>query len=274
MANSNEVQSELKRLQEVVTRLRGPGGCPWDQDQTPRSLIPYILEEAYEVIECIEDGDVDGLKAELGDLMLHIVMQAHMAEEKGQFKLEESIRSINDKLIRRHPHVFDPDAEEGEDSGPHDPESLLAKWEQAKLAEGRRSRLDGVPRNLSALIRAQRIQEKASRVGFDWEDVAPALEKVHEEISELLEAWEKRAVEEMEDELGDVLFSIVNVARLMEIDAETALRSTVDKFKARFHALEQVFAAEGRDLEKASLEEMDQVWDRIKHKINHRPDTL
>jgi len=267
-------QIELSRLQDIGARLRSPDGCPWDREQTPLSLIPYLLEESYEVVEAIEEGDNDSLVSELGDLMLHIVMQAQIAEEEDRFDLSKSIASISDKLVRRHPHVFNRTSTEGEDEGPQDPKSLLAIWEKSKLAEGRESRLDGVPKNLSALIRAQRIQDKASQVGFDWDDIRPAVDKLHEEISELLEAWRKGVREDIEDEMGDVLFSVVNVARLMKLDAETSLRSTVDKFKARFRTLEQVFETEGRDLENASLEEMDKVWDRIKHQVVHRPNKI
>jgi len=258
-------QDELARLQEIIEKLRAPEGCPWDQAQTSRSMIPYLLEEAYEVVETIEDEDIQGLRIELGDLLMHVVMQAQMAREQGQFELADSIAAINEKLVRRHPHVFK------SDGNTLDEETILVNWEKAKMAEGRQSRLDGVPRNLSALIRSQRIQEKASRVGFDWNDVQPAIEKLHEELEEVMEAWEASEVEAIEEELGDLLFSVVNVARLMQVDAETALRSAVDKFKVRFRTVEEVFKHEGRDLAQASLEEMDQVWDRIKHQVSHRP---
>ncbi|NQV15411.1 nucleoside triphosphate pyrophosphohydrolase [bacterium] len=256
---------ELTRLQEIVAKLRGPDGCPWDQEQTPETMIPYLLEEAYEVVEAIENGNQDELKTELGDLLLHIVMQTQMADEKDGFKLRDSINSINDKLIRRHPHVFSED-----NSHAKRVEDAVENWEKVKKSEGRQSWLDGVPKNLPGLIRAQRIQEKASRVGFDWNDVSPALDKFHEEIDELIVEWRKGNLQRAREEFGDVLFSLVNVARLMKIDSETSMRQAIDKFEARFRALEMVFKNENTDIEAATLEEMDEVWDRIKHKVKYR----
>ncbi|MCF7923098.1 MAG: nucleoside triphosphate pyrophosphohydrolase [Candidatus Marinimicrobia bacterium] len=258
-------ESELRRLIDIVARLRSPAGCPWDIEQTPESMISYLLEEAYEVVESIEDGNQEELLAELGDLLLHIVMQAQMAEEQNQFVLRDSIYSINEKLIRRHPHVFGDD-----NSRSKRMEDAKDNWEKVKKSEGRKSWIDGVPKNLSGLIRAQRIQEKASNVGFDWDNVDPALAKAHEEINELLEVWQEGNIERSREEFGDVLFSLVNVGRLMKIDCESSLRLAIDKFDARFRALEIVFEDEGRDIEAASLEEMDEVWDRIKHSTHFR----
>ena len=257
--------NELLELMRIVRKLRAPDGCPWDREQTPASLIPYLLEEAYETVETIEENDVDGLRKELGDLLLHIVMQAEMATEAGQFKLQDAIASINEKLIRRHPHVFD---EQGTAAGRA--ADATTNWEKAKQQEGRESWLDGVPKNLPGLIRAQRVQEKASRVGFDWDNVLPALEKAHVELDELLEVYRSGDKGKIRVEFGDVLVSLVNVGRLMSLDAETSMRIAVDKFDARFRKLESVFKEEGRDLEAASLEEMDEVWDRIKHKVSYR----
>ncbi len=263
--SQSTVGQEINRLQEIVTQLRAPDGCPWDQEQTPESLTSYLIEEAYEVVEAIEDGTASELKSELGDLLLHIVMQAHIAEEQDKFKLQDAIASINEKLIRRHPHVF------GEDNSSEKRlEDAVVNWEKVKKSEGRKSWIDGVPKNLPGLIRAQRVQEKASNVGFDWSDVTPALEKFHEEIDELVVEWEQGNIQRSREEFGDVLFSLVNVARLMKIDSETAMRQAIDKFDARFRALEAVFANEERDIEAASLEEMDEVWDRIKHKVAFR----
>jgi MazG family protein len=260
---------ELLKLQEIVRKLRAPDGCPWDQEQTPESMTPYLIEESYEVVEAIEAGQPEELKMELGDLLLHIVMQAEMAEEKAQFKLADSIASINEKLIRRHPHVF------GENNDPQARmKDATTNWEKAKQAEGRSSWLEGVPKNLPGLIRAQRIQEKASHVGFDWDEVEPALEKFHEEIDEVLEVYRKGDASRSFEEFGDVLFALVNVARLMKIDSESAMRQAVDKFDSRFRALEKVFEEEKRDLVQASLEEMDEVWDRIKHQVDYRKQKL
>jgi len=264
-AFESTAEHEIKILQDLVSKLRAPDGCPWDIAQTPESMIPYLLEEAYEVVETIESGSAAELKAELGDLLLNIALQAQMADEKQQFDLSEVIRSINEKIIRRHPHVFGEDNDKTKRI-----EDAEGNWEKSKQAEGRKSWVDGVPKNLPGLIRAQRIQEKASRVGFDWNDVAPALEKFHEEIDELIEMHEAEDSVRAREEFGDVLFALVNVARLMKIDSETAMRIAVDKFDARFRALEAVFKDEKRDIEAASLEEMDKVWDRIKHKVEFR----
>ncbi|MBT7579705.1 MAG: nucleoside triphosphate pyrophosphohydrolase [Candidatus Marinimicrobia bacterium] len=258
-------ENELRRLIDIVAKLRGPEGCPWDIEQTPESMIPFLLEEAYEVVESIEDGKQEDILAELGDLLLHIVMQAQMAEERNNFELRDAIYSINEKLIRRHPHVFSDDNSQSKRI-----EDAKENWERVKKSEGRKSWIDGVPRNLPGLIRAQRVQEKASTVGFDWDDVAPALAKSHEEIDELLEVWLEGNADRSREEFGDVLFSIVNVGRLMKIDSETSMRQAIDKFDARFRALENVFEEENRDIEAASLEEMDEVWDRIKHSVEFR----
>lgn len=256
---------ELRRLINIVSKLRSPEGCPWDIEQTPESMIPFLLEEAYEVVESIEEGNHADLSAELGDLLLHIVMQAQMAEEQNNFQLRDAIYSINEKLIRRHPHVF------GENNDPSKRlEDARENWEKVKKNEGRKSWIDGVPKNLPGLIRAQRVQEKASTVGFDWDEVTPALEKAHEEIDELMEVWLQGDQQRSQEEYGDVLFAIVNVGRLMKLDSETSMRQAIDKFDARFRALEKVFEEENRDIEAASLEEMDAVWDRIKHSVDYR----
>ncbi|MCF7823251.1 MAG: nucleoside triphosphate pyrophosphohydrolase [Candidatus Marinimicrobia bacterium] len=267
MTKSTETtaEQEIKNLQKIVAQLRSPQGCPWDKAQTPESMIPYLLEEAYEVVESIETGTAVELKTELGDLLLNIALQAQMAEEKHSFNLRDVIRTINEKLIRRHPHVFGPDISKTQRK-----KDAHENWEKSKQTEGRESWIDGVPKNLPGLIRAQRIQEKASRVGFDWNDVSPAIDKFHEEINELSEMHAVGDERRIREEFGDVLFSLVNVARLMGIDSETAMRIAVDKFDARFRALEAVFKEENRDIEAASLEEMDEVWDRVKHKVQFR----
>ncbi|NQV30142.1 MAG: nucleoside triphosphate pyrophosphohydrolase [Candidatus Marinimicrobia bacterium] len=262
---SSTAESELTRLIEIVAKLRGPEGCPWDREQTPQSMIPFLLEEAYEVVETLEDANTEELQKELGDLLLHIVMQAQMAEEKNTFKLRDSIFSINEKLIRRHPHVFGDNLSESKRM-----EDAKVNWERVKKSEGRKSWVDGVPKNLSGLVRAQRVQEKASNVGFDWDDVTPALEKCHEEVDELLEVWKQGDHDRSREEFGDVLFSMVNIGRLMKIDSESSMRLAVDKFDARFRAVEAVFEQENRNIETASLTEMDEVWDRIKHSVEFR----
>lgn len=253
------------RLNEVIKKLRAPDGCSWDREQTPKSMIPYLLEETYEVIEALEEDDTIGLRGELGDLFFLVLLEVRMAEEANQFQLGVVLNEICEKLIRRHPHVFHPDEKNATNPSVNE---ILNNWDRIKMSEGRKSRLDGVPKNLSGLLRAQRIQEKASQVGFDWDDLAPVVDKLHEEIDELLTANRTQGPEQIEEELGDVLFSVVNVARFVGVDAETAMRHAVDKFNARFRAVEAIFHRDGRDMEKSTLAEMDEVWDRIKGELH------
>ncbi len=259
--NSGQTPADaFLKLLEIVRRLRAPDGCPWDKEQTPKSMIPYLLEETYEAVEAIEEDDTEGLRGELGDMLFLVLLQVQMASEAKKFHLPEVLNAISGKLVRRHPHVFQREPGKPE-RGVND---IRNNWERIKMAEGRQSRLEGVPRKLPGLLRAQRIQEKASRVGFDWDELPPVVDKLHEELDELLTAWQDQGPEEVEEELGDVLFSVVNVSRFLGVDAESALRRAVDKFNTRFRAVEEVFRREGRELEQATLAEMDEVWDRIK----------
>ncbi|MEE9162685.1 MAG: nucleoside triphosphate pyrophosphohydrolase [Candidatus Neomarinimicrobiota bacterium] len=245
-------------LLAVLDRLRSPSGCPWDREQTSRSLVPYLLEETYEVIESIEAGDNPALKEELGDLLLHVLFQTAIAEEAGVFTLEESLAVITEKLVDRHPHVFGDAQAEG---------AFHAKqnWEAAKQRDKRReSRLDGVPRTLPALTRARRIQEKAAYVGFDWKEVEPVWAKVREELGELDRARRSKDRDAQEEELGDLLFSLVNLGRFLGVDPEGALRKTIAKFDYRFRQIEKELKAEGRSVDEASLEEMDAIWNRFR----------
>ena len=258
MVNSKH---NIDTLLSIMEALRAPDtGCPWDIDQSFSTIAPYTIEEAYEVADAIERGDFTDLEEELGDLLLQVVYHAQMAREDGHFTFDDVVHGIAEKMIRRHPHVFQ------REPGAPEPgvNKILNNWEHIKMAEGRQSRLDGVPKKLSGLLRAQRIQEKASQVGFDWDELAPVIDKLHEELDELLTAWQDQGPEEVEEELGDVLFSVVNVSRFLGVDAESALRRAVDKFNTRFRAVEEIFRREGRDLEQATLAEMDEVWDRIK----------
>lgn len=247
-----------------MTRLRSPDGCPWDREQDHNTLKPYLLEEAYEVLDAI-DGDNDGeLCSELGDVLLQVVFHAQVASETGRFSVDDVCRAITDKLIRRHPHVFADVAVEN--SG-----EVLRNWEQIKREEREGndtppvSALDGVPRPLPALLRAERIQQRASRVGFDWDQVDGALAKVSEEIDELRQECDNGGTpERINEEFGDLLFALVNVARFMQVAPEDALRGAVDKFDRRFRRVERVFAARGTSLREATLEEMDTVWNEIK----------
>lgn len=256
----NSIGEQFEALLDIVKRLRAPDGCPWDREQTPSSLLPYFLEEVYEVMESVDQKDWDTLREELGDVLLHVVFQANIAEEDGKFSIADSLESINEKLVRRHPHVFG-DAEA--DAAFH----AKQNWEQAKHKEKQReSRLDGVPVQLPGLVRAQRLQQKASYVGFDWDKIETVWDKVHEEIGELKEAESAGVKEHMEEEIGDVLFSIVNLARFFNISAEDALRKTIQKFIRRFKQIEKELSSQGKNIQDTSLKEMDEIWNRIKSK--------
>lgn len=253
-----EACRELTLLLKVLDELRAPDGCPWDRAQTARSLLPYLLEETYEVIESIEQDDPAALKEELGDLFLHVLFQARLARDQGHFTLEELMDALTKKLVNRHPHVFDDAQADG---------LFHAKqnWEAAKQREKKRaSRLDGIPHQLPALTRAQRIQQKAAHVGFDWDDIQPVWAKVHEEIEELQRAHRQDDADAMEEELGDVLFSLVNLGRFVGVSAEEALRRTIAKFEYRFRKIESELAARNKTLEEATLEEMDDIWNRYR----------
>ena len=262
MTESNQHKSigdSLSQLIEIVEKLRAPGGCPWDRDQTQASLLPYFLEEVYEVIESVEERNMELLKEELGDILLHVVFQASIGKENKDFTLQDSLNCVNEKLVRRHPHVFADAKAEG-------PFHSKQNWEAAKHDEKKReSRLDGVPGTLPALTRSQRLQEKASYAGFDWKKVEQVWEKVHEEIGELKEAEEKGVTQQIEEEIGDTLFSIVNLSRFLGISAETALRKTNRKFTARFSLVEEELKKRGKTVEDSSLEEMDEIWNVIKN---------
>lgn len=253
----------LLELMGVVDRLRSEEGCPWDRQQTAQSLLPYLLEETYEVMESVTADDAAALKEELGDLLLHVVFQGSLAAEAGRFSLGDSIRSVIRKLIRRHPHVFG-------DQTAANTAVVRRRWEAAKQQEkGRTSILDGVPRALPALNRARRLQEKASSVGFDWQQVDDVWAKVAEELSELKEACSARDAAAMQEELGDVLFSLVNLGRFLNLSGEDALRQTIGKFEQRFRGIEKELARRGRRIEDATLEEMDGIWNRLRQEGKH-----
>ena len=253
-----EVGNQFEELVKIVSELRAPGGCPWDREQTNQSLLPYFIEEAYELIESVDEKNWENVKEELGDLLLHVVFQGSIAEQDGKFQLVESLITVNEKLISRHPHVFG-DAQADE--------AFHAKqnWEAAKHKEkGRDSRLDGVPKNLPALVRAQRLQQKASYAGFDWDKVEQVWEKIHEEILELKEAQLSNNKKHIEEEIGDVIFAVVNLARFLEISAENSLRKTNKKFINRFKKVEEGIKEQGKEIDDATLEEMDSIWNEAK----------
>jgi MazG family protein len=238
-----------------VAQLRSPDGCPWDREQTHESLKPHLLEECYELIDAIDAGDETELKEELGDLLLQVVLHSQMASEAKRFTLDDVANVIADKLIHRHPHVF------GEIRLP-DSEAVLYQWDRIKRAEKleRVSALDGVPKGLPALARAQKIQSKAARIGFDWNDAAGPLEKIHEELREI----EKAPDSQLEEEIGDLLFAVVNFARKKRLDAEQTLNRATTKFVNRFEAMERLAKERGLDLVSLSLQKMDELWEEIK----------
>ena len=256
----------IDQLTAIVAQLRGPGGCPWDREQTHASLRAALLEEAHEVIAAIDNRDDANLREELGDLLLQSVFHAQLAAEEGRFTFDDVAREIATKLVRRHPHVFA--ADHCADSA-----AVLQRWEEIKRAEkgaAPASALDGLPGGLPALLHAQKTQKKAARVGFDWPDTEPVFAKLHEEISELRAALTAPAtdllspISAIEDELGDLLFTVVNLARKLHLDAETALHRSTRKFSARFRAVEQLATTRGVALEKLTLAELDQLWDEVK----------
>lgn len=246
---------EFQRLLDIMKKLRAPGGCPWDREQTIESLKPYLLEETYETLEAMDIGG-ETLKGELGDLLLQIVFQSLIMEEEGHFDIEDVSKGIADKLVRRHPHVFgDVDVE---NSG-----EVLVNWEKIKSEEKehehRKSILDGVPKTFPPLMRAAKLQAKAARVGFDWKEVDGALVKMEEEIEEMREAFANNDMVNLKEEMGDVMFSMINVARLAGIDINDALTQTNNKFEKRFRYIE-----ERCDIESADLQTMEALWNEAK----------
>ncbi len=255
------IGDQFEELIKIVERLRGADGCPWDKEQTSQSLISYLLEETYEVIEAIDEKDWDGLKEELGDLMLHIVFQASIAKEDELFDISKSLNNINEKLIRRHPHVFDKKNLIND--------KIKPSWELQKHKEKKRnSRLDGVPQGLPGLVRAQRIQEKASHVGFDFQAEDKIWNKISEELEELKNAQQNNNKDEILEELGDAIFSLVNLARFLGVSADDALRKSNNKFISRFKIIENELNRRGKNIEESSLNEMDEIWSAIKKKNN------
>ena len=253
-----DVGKKFEELVEIVEKLRAPDGCPWDREQTNQSLLPYFIEEVYELIESVDEENWDTVKEELGDLLLHVVFQASIGEDEGKFKLADSLTNVNEKLVRRHPHVF---GDAKADAAFH----AKQNWEAQKHKEkGRKSRLDGVPKNLPALVRAQRLQQKASYAGFDWDEVEQVWDKVHEEIQELKEAQTNNIKEHIEEEIGDLLFAIVNLARFLKFPAEDALRKSNKKFTERFSRVEKELKNKGKNLEESTLDEMDEIWNVVK----------
>jgi len=252
----------VERLLSIMERLRGPQGCPWDREQTLKTLRPYVLEETYEVLEAIDAGDVREHCTELGDLLLQIVFQAQLRKEEGAFDFADVANAISDKLVSRHPHVFG-------DADAKDADAVLRQWAALKREERRKkgggeSVLEGVPREMPALARADRLTEKASRIGFDWPDAAGARAKLVEELGELDEAIASGDREHLEHELGDALFALANLSRKLEIPPEEALRGALARFVSRFTHVERELARRGVAHGQATLAEMDAIWDEAK----------
>lgn len=243
------------RLVQIMDELREQ--CPWDRKQTVQTLRPLTIEETYELADAITDNDWKGIKEEIGDLLLHILFYAKIGSEQQQFTLEEAIHGICDKLVARHPHIYG-------DITVKDEEEVKQNWEKLKLKEGKRSVLSGVPKTLPAVVKATRLQEKAKQVGFEWDNREEVWLKVEEEMQELKEAVSSQDQQKVEDEFGDLLFSLVNYARFLQIDAENALERTNKKFTSRFTRMEETALQQGRSLGEMTLKEMDAIWDHIK----------
>ncbi len=263
LKSKNKNAHPIQELIDVMAALRDPdGGCPWDLEQNFKSIAPYTIEEAYEVHDAIARGNMDDLREELGDLLLQPVYHAQMASEEGLFNIEDVIREVTQKMISRHPHVF------GEDRADN-PEDVNNIWDKQKAQENKGendSALDGVPKSFPALLRAQKLQKKAAKVGFEWPAFGDVLDKLEEEISELREAIQDGSLEKQSEEFGDMLFVLVNFARMLGVNSETALREANDKFERRFRGLEEDFKKEGKGLTDASLDQMLQMWVRQKSK--------
>jgi tetrapyrrole methylase family protein/MazG family protein len=251
----------FQELLNIMEKLRGDKGCPWDKEQTRESLKPFILEEAYELIEAIESGDPEKMKEELGDLLFQIVFQCQIAKERKEFDISDVIGMISKKMIKRHPHVF------GEADYRTSAEVVI-QWEEHKKLEGKRreSILEGVPEALPSLLRAHRLQNRAASVGFDWDKVGDALRKLDEELKEFKRALETKEKNEIGDELGDILFMLVNVSRFIGVNPEDALRKTIAKFISRFRYIEMKAADDGKKVSDMTLSEMDELWEEAKQK--------
>jgi XTP/dITP diphosphohydrolase len=249
------MHDQFLELVAIIQRLRKE--CPWDSVQTNDSIKAATIEEAYEVVQAIDEKDYAELKKELGDLLLHVVFHSVIAEESGHFQLSDVIREITEKLIRRHPHIFS-------DTKADTAEEVKQNWETIKLEEGRKSVIDGLPIHLPALQRAHRMQDKVAKVGFDWNHINDVWAKVEEEMGELREAVQLKNQDEIENEFGDLLFSLVNYARFVNVNPEDALRRTIAKFESRFHYIEDRLAEQNRKITESNLEEMDKYWNESK----------
>jgi MazG family protein len=256
----SQITDHFAHLCDIVAKLRAPGGCPWDREQTNESLLPAVIEEAYEVVEAVHARDDAHFREELGDLLLLVVMHAEIASEAGRFNIDDVLREISGKLVRRHPHVFG--TSDARDAG-----AVLKQWEAIKREEKKADShyLASLPKALPALMRAQKAQSKAARVNFDWTELRDVIAKVEEEVGEIQEAIGTENRARIEDEIGDLLFAVVNLARKCQLDAETGLQKATDKFVMRFNRVEDELKTRGKRLGDANLTEMDAIWEQIKN---------
>ena len=257
--------AEFKKLTEIVNTLMGENGCPWDKVQTRESLKPYLIEEAYETLEALDGNNPEEIKEELGDLLYQILFHAKISENKKEFNITDVIESISNKMEHRHPHVFKKGTLET-------PDEVATQWEEIKIKEkgkaGRKSVLDGIPSYLPSLLRSQKLQKKAANHGFDWDKISSVFDKLDEEVAEFKKAILSSKKKDMQEELGDILFVLVNIAKFNKIDAEEALRATNNKFIKRFQHIEVEVAKRGKTLKETPLEELEQYWQNAKR---HKP---
>lgn len=253
--------TNLKKLVDIMSALRRDKGCPWDKEQTRDSLKPFLLEETYEVLEALDEGNPEKIKEELGDLLFQIVFHCQLAREKKEFDISDVIDEISRKMLNRHPHVFGKTKFKSK-------EHFRKYWEEEKKREGkkRESILEGVPKALPSLLRAHKLQKKAARVGFDWEKTADVFKKLDEELKEFRKALKKKKQSEIEDELGDIFFMLVNISRFVGVNPEDALRKTISKFISRFRYIEMKAADKRKNLSDMTLKQMDKLWDEAKDK--------
>ena len=258
----SDTLDSFRKLIEIVDTLMGDNGCPWDKVQTRESLKPYLIEETYEVLEALDTNDPEKIKDELGDLLYQVLFHSKISSLNGEFDIRDVINSLNEKMVRRHPHVF----EKGQ---LNTPDQVVKQWEEIKKEErnqaNQKSILDSIPINLPSLLRAQKLQKKAAKEGFDWDQVSDVFNKLDEEITEFKKAVLKGKDKDIQSEVGDILFVIVNIAKFNKIDAEEALRSTNNKFTKRFQYIEQKIAKKGKNLKESSLEEMERYWQEAKN---------
>lgn len=254
------MEKEFSRLVKIIEKLRAPDGCPWDREQTLFSLRDQLIEETFELVEAIDNKDIENIREELGDLLLHVIMHSVIAAEDNLFTLTDVMKTISEKLIRRHPHVFGGEKTDSVDD-------VLVNWEKIKSKEkkDRKYILDGIPKGLPSIQKAYKLQEKARKVGFDWESGEDCLRKVEEEFTEFKQAIKLKDVNEIEEEMGDLLFSILNLSRFLNINADSALQKTNEKFKSRFRFIEDELAKNGISFEEASIELLERYWQKAKN---------